>query len=164
MNDRVQWCVVAVPAPGWAAKVFPELPVDEAVEKLWEVIFDVCRVSTGDPVTAWRDHVAKTSARRDQLNAWDLDRVHITSSNGTDLTVGIAQDATWEGASSKSERGIEFILRAGPQPCGRYRLWHQALCVQWPAYRGLACDLQGRPGGGAWRREERPVAGGTALH
>src|SRR5699024_3775351 len=114
MNDRVQWCVVAVPAPGWAAKVFPELPVDEAVEKLWEVIFDVCRVSTGDPVTAWRDHVAKTSARRDQLNAWDLDRVHITSSNGTDLTVGIAQDATWEGASSQSERGIEFIANVPP--------------------------------------------------
>ena len=109
MNDRVQWCVVAVPAPGWAAKVFPELPVDQAMEKLWEVIFDVCRVSTGDPVTAWKEHVAKTAARRDQLNAWNLDRVHITSSNGTDLTVGIAQDATWEGASSKSERGIEFI-------------------------------------------------------
>ena len=65
MNDRVQWCVAAVPAPGWAAKVFPELPVDEAVEKLWQVIFDVCRVSTGDPVTAWQEHVAKTKARRD---------------------------------------------------------------------------------------------------
>lgn len=109
MNDRVQWCVVAVPAPGWATKVFPDLPTEEAVEKLWALIFDVCRVSTGDPVTAWREHVAKTKARRDQLNAWNLDRVHITSGNGTDLTVGIAQDATWEGASSKSERGIEFI-------------------------------------------------------
>ena len=100
MNDRVQWCVVAVPAPGWAAKVFPDLPREEAVEKLWEVIFDVCRVSTGDPVSAWKEHVAKTAARRDQLNAWQLDYVHITSSNGTDLKVGLAQDATWEGASS----------------------------------------------------------------
>ena len=109
MNDRVQWCVAAVPAPGWAAKVFPELPVDEAVEKLWQVIFDVCRVSTGDPVTAWQEHVAKTKARRDQLNAWNLDRVHIVSANGTDLTVGLADDATWEGASSKTEGGIEFI-------------------------------------------------------
>ena len=42
---QVQWCVAAVPAPGWAAKVFPELPLDEAVEKLWALIFDVCRVS-----------------------------------------------------------------------------------------------------------------------
>ena len=109
MNDRVQWCVAAVPAPSWAAKVFPELPVAEAVEKLWQVIFDVCRVSTGDPVTAWQEHVAKTKARRDQLNAWNLDHVHIVSSNGTDLTVGLADDATWEGASSKTDGGIEFI-------------------------------------------------------
>ena len=34
---------------------------------------------------------------------------HIVSSNGTDLTVGLADDATWEGASSKTDGGIEFI-------------------------------------------------------
>ncbi|MDD4851467.1 MAG: aminopeptidase, partial [Gemmiger sp.] len=50
MNDRVQWCVAAVPAPGWAVRVFPTLSPEQAVEKLWKVIFDVCRVSTGDPV------------------------------------------------------------------------------------------------------------------
>ena len=80
MNDRVQWCVAAVPAPGWAAKVFPELPIDEAVEKLWALIFDVCRVSTGDPVAAWQEHVAKTKARRDHMNELDLDRIHMTLS------------------------------------------------------------------------------------
>ena len=109
MNDRVQWCVAAVPAPGWAAKVFPELPLDEAVEKLWTLIFDVCRVSTGDPVSAWQKHVAVTKARRDRMNELNLDRIHMTSGNGTDLTVGLAEDATWEGASSKTENGIEFI-------------------------------------------------------
>ena len=109
MNDRVQWCVAAAPAPSWAAKVFPELPVEEAVEKLWQVIFDVCRVSTGDPVTAWQEHVAKTKARRDQLNAWNLDHVHIVSSNGTDLTVGIADQAVWESAASKNEKGVTFL-------------------------------------------------------
>ena len=77
MNDRVQWCVAAVPAPSWAAKVFPGIPVEEAMEKLWALIFDVCRVSTGDPVAAWREHVAKTKARRDQLNAWELESVRL---------------------------------------------------------------------------------------
>ena len=109
MNDRVQWCVAAVPAPGWAAKVFPDLPLEEAIEKLWALIFDVCRVSTGDPVTAWKEHVARTKARRDRMNELNLDRIHMTSANGTDLTVGLAEDATWEGASSKTEGGIEFI-------------------------------------------------------
>lgn len=109
MNDRIQWCVVAVPAPGWAAKVFPDLPVEEAMEKLWELIFEVCRVTTGDPVTAWKEHVARTKARRDQLNAWQLDHIRMTSGNGTDLTIGLAEDATWEGASSVAENGTEFI-------------------------------------------------------
>lgn len=109
MNDRVQWCVVAIPAPAWAAKVFPDLPVDEAMEKLWQVIFEVCRVTTGDPVSAWKEHVAKTKVHRDQLNAWNLDRVRLQSSNGTDLTIGLADDCTWEGASSVAENGVEFI-------------------------------------------------------
>ena len=109
MNDRIQWCVVAVPAPGWAAKVFPGMPVDQAMEKLWQLIFEVCRVTTGDPVAAWKEHVAKTKARRDQLNAWDLDRVRLQSANGTDLTIGLAEDCTWEGASSLAENGAEFI-------------------------------------------------------
>ena len=74
MNDRVQWCVAAVPAPAWAAKVFPGLPVDKAVEKLWSLIFDVCRVTGGDPVGEWRQHVARTGSRRDQLNAWKAER------------------------------------------------------------------------------------------
>ena len=76
---------------------------------VWALIFDVCRVSTGDPVGAWQKHVAVTKARRDRMNALELDRIHMTSSNGTDLTVGLADDATWEGASSKTEDGIEFI-------------------------------------------------------
>ena len=109
MNDRVQWCVAAVPAPSWAAKVFPGIPVEEAMEKLWALIFDVCRVSTGDPVSAWKAHVVEGRRHRDQLNAWNLDHIHMTSSNGTDLTVGLADDATWEGASSKAENGTDFI-------------------------------------------------------
>lgn len=109
MNDRVQWCVAAVPAPGWAVKVFPDLPEDEAMEKLWALIFDVCRVTGGDPVGEWKAHVAKTKARRDQLNDWQLESVHMTSANGTDLVIGLAEDATWEGASSVAENGTEFI-------------------------------------------------------
>ncbi len=72
--------------------------------------FDVCRVSTGDPVGAWQKHVAVTKARRDRMNALDLDRIRMTSLNGTDLTVGLADDATWGGARpARPEDGIEFI-------------------------------------------------------
>ena len=109
MKDRVQWCVVAIPTPAWAASVFPGLAEDEAQEKLWGAIFDVCRVTGGDPVSAWKEHVAKTSACRDKLNELQLESIHMTSSNGTDLTVGLAEGHTWEGACSKAENGEEFI-------------------------------------------------------
>ena len=109
MKDRVQWCVVAIPTPAWAASVFPGLAEDEAQEKLWGAIFDVCRVTGGDPVSAWKEHVAKTSACRDKLNELQLESIHMTSANGTDLTVGLAEGHTWEGACSKAENGAVFI-------------------------------------------------------
>ncbi|WP_294458423.1 aminopeptidase, partial [uncultured Allofournierella sp.] len=109
MKDRVQWCVVAIPTPAWAASVFPGLSEDEAQEKLWSAIFDVCRVTGGDPVSAWKEHVAKTSACRDKLNELQLESIHMTSANGTDLTVGLAEGHTWEGACSKAENGAVFI-------------------------------------------------------
>lgn len=108
MKDRVQWSIVAIPSPAWAKKVFPG--EENAEEKLWKAIFDVCRVREGgDVVAAWREHVAKTAARRDQLNAWKLDRVRMRSANGTDLTVGLAEGAVWEGAKSLTPEGYEFI-------------------------------------------------------
>lgn len=108
MKDRVQWSIVAIPGPAWAKKVFPG--EEDAEEKLWQAIFDVCRVREGgDVVAAWREHVAKTSARRDRLNAWKLDRVRMRSANGTDLTVGLAEGAVWEGAKSTTPEGYEFI-------------------------------------------------------
>ena len=109
MKDRVQWCVVAIPTPAWAASVFPGLSEDEAQEKLWSAIFDVCRVTGGDPVSAWKEHVAKTAACRDKLNELQLESIHMTSANGTDLTVGLAEGHTWEGACSKAESGTVFI-------------------------------------------------------
>ena len=108
MKDRVQWSIVAIPSPAWAKKVFPG--EENAEEKLWKAIFDVCRVREGgDVVAAWREHVAEAAARRDQLNAWKLDRVRMRSANGTDLTVGLAEGAIWEGAKSLTPEGYEFI-------------------------------------------------------
>ena len=108
MKDQIQWCIVAIPSEAWAAKIFPGQP--DAEEKLWQTIFDVCRVKKGgDVVTAWRQHVEKTSARRDRLNALCLQSVRLQSANGTDLTVGLADGHIWEGAQSKTPEGYPFI-------------------------------------------------------
>ena len=108
MASRIQWCVIAVPSKGWAKKVFPELPADEAVEKLWQTIFKVSRVE-GDAVANWKDYAEKAAFRRDRINAMKLTEVHFESSNGTDLYVGLADDRLWGGVSEYSEAKVEFI-------------------------------------------------------
>lgn len=109
MNDRIQWCIAAMPSTPWACKVFPELPPEQAVEKLWQVIFDVCRVTGGDPVTEWRAHTARLNALRDRMNGYAFASLHFTSGNGTDLTVGLADGAHWESAASLDDRGTPFV-------------------------------------------------------
>ncbi len=109
MKDRVQWCVAALPTQAWATRVFPNLEGPAAVEKLWQQIFAVCRVTGGDPVGEWKAHVARTAARRDRLNELGLDSLHFTSSNGTDLVIGLAEEHLWEGAAGLAENGVEFI-------------------------------------------------------
>ena len=52
MSDKVQWSIVAIPGPAWAKKVFPG--DENAEEKLWQAIFQVCRVQEGTDVTARR--------------------------------------------------------------------------------------------------------------
>lgn len=109
MNDRVQWSIAAMPSKPWAKTMYPELDADAAVEELWKVIFDVCRVTGGDPVGEWQAHLQRLSELRDKMNDFDLESVHFTSANGTDLTVGIAEQARWESAASKNEKGVVFL-------------------------------------------------------
>ena len=109
MNDRVQWSIAAMPSAPWAKKMFPDLDTDAAIEKLWQLIFDVCRVTGGDPVGEWKAHLDRLMTLRDTMNAFDLESVHFKSSNGTDLTVGLADKASWESAGSRNEKGVEFL-------------------------------------------------------
>mgnify|MGYP001041727799 CR=1 FL=1 len=109
MNDRVQWSIAAMPSAPWAKKMFPELDEAAAIEKLWQLIFDVCRVTGGDPVNEWKAHLDRLTALGEKMNAFDLESVHFQSSNGTDLTVGIADKALWESAGSKNEKGVFFL-------------------------------------------------------
>ncbi len=135
MNDRVQWSIAAMPSAPWAKKMFPELDTDAAIEKLWQLIFDVCRVTGGDPVNEWKAHLDRLTSLGEKMNDLDLESVHFESANGTDLTVGLAEKASWESAASKSEKGVVFlpnipteeVFTAPPQGQGRGRcLRHKA--------------------------------------
>ena len=95
------WCVASIPIPSWAKKVFPDLPEQEAVEKLWNAIFETVRVSgKGDAVARWREHVALLKSRVEKLNALHFASLHYTNSLGTDLTIRLPETHLWSGGSS----------------------------------------------------------------
>lgn len=112
MASKIQWSIAAIPSPAWAEKIFPGVPVDEAQEKLWDVIFKVCRVENGNPVAEWKQHTDKLQGYTDALNAMCLQSIHLKSDNGTDLTVGLADNHIWCGALEESADGVPFLANA----------------------------------------------------
>jgi aminopeptidase len=107
MRSAQNWCVLAVPGPAWAAKVFPNLPPEEQQARLWDVIFDICRVNTPDPVAAWQAHIASLLARSRSLNEKRYAALHFRGP-GTDLTVGLPENHLWNSAQAVSTSGITF--------------------------------------------------------
>lgn len=109
MSNKNTWCVVSVPTKGWAAKVFPDLPVEEAVAKLWQAIFKTVRIGDGvDTVAEWRRHIDFLQQAAAYLNEQKFVRLHYKNSLGTDLTVELPEGHIWAGGAEKSELGIEF--------------------------------------------------------
>lgn len=88
IENKYQWCIAAVPGKEWAKKIYPALPADQAVEKLWEDILLCSRVDD-DPIKAWEVHNANLAKRCKFLNDYRFEKLEYTSANGTNFTVGL---------------------------------------------------------------------------
>jgi aminopeptidase len=104
----INWLLVSLPTPAWAAKIFPKLPPQEQQDRLWDAIFKVTRVDQDDPVAAWNDHVQKLGAVTEYLNQKRYSAMRLTAP-GTDLTIGLADGHIWFGGATESQNGISFI-------------------------------------------------------
>jgi aminopeptidase len=102
---EVNWNIVAYPGEAWAARVFPDLPVDEAQGKLMDAIYTASRIDGDDPVANWDAHSAELQKRVDWLNAQKFDALHYTGP-GTDLQLGLAEGHIWKGGASPALNGV----------------------------------------------------------
>jgi len=109
MSNQNTWCVVSVPTAAWARKVFPDLSEEAAIARLWELICQVVRVDTPDPVAAWNSHKQNLQQRLDFLNSHNFKTLHYKNSLGTDLTVKLPEGHIWLGGSEHTPAGREFI-------------------------------------------------------
>ena len=115
-EGKEQWCIAAVPGKAWAKKVFPGERTSVAVEKLWEAILSTSRVNE-DPIAAWEKHNADLHDRCAYLNSLQIDTLHYTAANGTDLTVGMIPDAVFCGGREISKQGIAFNPNIPSEEC-----------------------------------------------
>lgn len=107
MADKVCWSLVSIPTPAWSKKIFPELSVEEAIDKLWETIFSVTRVVQEDPIQAWKEHNAKLQSMVSLLNQKQYKQL-ILEAPGTNLSVDLPENHIWAGGGAVSEQGTPF--------------------------------------------------------
>jgi aminopeptidase len=103
-RHEINWTIVACATPEWAASVFPGLPRDEAMGRLWDAIFAASRVDRPDPVAAWKEHDAKLHERAALLNAKRYSALHFRGPE-TDLRVGLADRHLWLGGGTTAANG-----------------------------------------------------------
>ena len=110
MSNEIPWCVVSVPVLSWAKKVFPGVPDEEAMERLWAAIFKTVHVTPdGDAVAAWRDHCAKLEAAAQKMTQQRFASLRYTNDLGTDLTVRMPEDHVWLAGGDTTKNGVRFV-------------------------------------------------------
>ncbi|SEW30368.1 aminopeptidase [Cognatiyoonia koreensis] len=102
---EVNWNIVAYPSAGWAARVFPDMPVDAAQGKLMDAIYKASRLEGDDPVANWADHTAELKKRVKWLNDHSFSALKYTGP-GTDLMLGLADGHIWKGGASPALNGV----------------------------------------------------------
>ncbi|MGL5821216.1 MAG: aminopeptidase [Sarcina sp.] len=109
MSNQNSWSIVSIPTEGWAKKVFPNVSTEEAMDKLWEQIFNVVRINQEDPVAAWNAHKNNLKEKMKFLNEKRIKTLHYTNSLGTDLKIELPKKHLWLGGAEKNKDGVEFI-------------------------------------------------------
>ena len=109
MNSELRWSACAAASPEWARMVFPDLPEDEAVSRLWECILKAARAEGEDPISDWDAHKKNITKYADYLNEQQFKSLHITTGLGTDVTIGLFKDHIWIAGGGKSKDGISFV-------------------------------------------------------
>ncbi|WP_277714657.1 aminopeptidase [Bacillus atrophaeus] len=107
-SDKVSWTVIGAASAGWASKVFPGHSEEEAIQLLWEEIFNTTRVNEENPIQAWKEHDQTLHEKVDHLNAKHYSALHYQA-EGTDLTIELPKKHVWAGAGSINENGNEFM-------------------------------------------------------
>jgi aminopeptidase len=102
------WTIVPFPTRAWAERVYPDLPPDEAFERLGREIVHVCRLDEPDPIAAWRERSDTLVAVAERLSRRRFSALRFRG-EGTDLTVGLLPTTLFLAAKFRTADGIDHM-------------------------------------------------------
>lgn len=95
-TNEISWCIAAYPSQEWAKSIFPN--DSDAFNKLYQVIGKMCMIDTSDSILSWNNYIKESKNIIDKLNNLNIQRMHYTNSNGTDLYITLPSNHVWAGA------------------------------------------------------------------
>lgn len=108
MGGNTCWSLVAYPNDKWAKKVFPELSKEDAIDALWDKIFEVTRINSDNPIAEWETHLNTLDEKKNTLNNYKFKQL-VYKSSGTDLTIDLSDRHVWLAGADDSNSGTRFL-------------------------------------------------------
>jgi aminopeptidase len=102
------WCIVPAPHRAWATLVFPDLPQEEAYERLWQQLEHVLRLDEPDAAAAWEERMAVLNDSSRRVAERRFDAIELRGP-GTELTIGLLPTATWWAADFTTAAGLRHL-------------------------------------------------------
>jgi aminopeptidase len=107
IKDRsTNWTIVPYPTPGWAQKVHPDVPADEALQKLTDQLAHILRLDEADPSAAWEARGDELNGVADRVTEKAFDALQFRGP-GTDLKVGLFPSSRFIAARIETAGGIQ---------------------------------------------------------
>lgn len=103
LEFKIPWCIANLPSKLWATSLFPNLDENDAYNKLFDLICEMCMVKTEDPIESWNIFLKKQEIIKEKLNSLKISKMHYKNNLGTDLYVELTANTIWQSAGSLGE-------------------------------------------------------------
>ncbi|WKZ56760.1 MAG: aminopeptidase [Bdellovibrionota bacterium] len=123
-RSKVHWCVAAGATTGWAARLLPNTDPEEALSRLWNEIFAVCRVDRDDCLAQWKQHNQALHRRAEALNELRIRYLDFRGP-GTELRVGLSERARFKGGSERGPFNQDFEPNLPTEECFTTPDWRE---------------------------------------
>lgn len=124
-NLKCPWCVACYPNYDWAKKVYPNMNIEDAYERLYLNIMKMCQIDKRSPEKAWDEIHKRYYEISQRLNELEIKKLHYSNKLGTNLNIYLPDNHLWIGADDRDYYGNSIIVNMPG-----YELFTSPLCSE----------------------------------